>query len=263
MLKLPSVHRNEADLHFRVSGSGPTVFLYHPLTGDCRSFETNGLRAALVSAGYQCVTPDSIAHGASSSPSGQERYQLAERAADVLAVADAVGANQFAFVGYSMGAWIGTGLLTGSAKRMHFVVLGGWDPICGAHLFTKATEPIARRQEFMRLATGLVALRTDAPTVDADRLEGMARCYEELFEPLPSLATLSASDPAITVFCGKRDPYFDNARAAAHQLNAEFASCEGDHLTTFTDPKFTQQVVRWLERAWPVVEATRADGSTS
>ena len=220
------------------------------------------MRAALVSAGYRCVTPDSIAHGASTIPQLSERYKLSERTADVLAVADAVGADQFAFVGYSMGAWIGMGLLAESSQRVPFCLLAGWDPLRGAHLFTKTTDPKLRNREFMDLATALLALRPGAVPETAECLQGMARCYEQLFAPLPSLELLSvgaaAATPAIAVFCGNRDPYFDNAKDAAHRLTAQFATCEGDHLTTFNHPHFTQQALRWIERAWPVPERARA-----
>jgi pimeloyl-ACP methyl ester carboxylesterase len=231
-----------------VSGNGPAVILQHALTSDCGAFELNGFRAALVSTGYRCITPDSIAHGRSSAPEDPQRYVLSERVADITAVADAVGAATFAFVGYSMGAWIGTGLLCGA--RVTAAVLGGWDPLCGAKLFSQAGDATARKAEIARVINTFAQLRGE-PLPAAARLEGQAHCYEQLFAPIPALGELTRGAVPVKIYCGEQDPYFPNACAAARQLGAGFASATGNHVQAFTQPRFASQVLEWLRSDWP------------
>jgi pimeloyl-ACP methyl ester carboxylesterase len=239
-----------------VSGNGPAVILQHALTSDCGAFELNGFRAALVSAGYRCITPDSIAHGRSSAPEDPQRYVLFEHVADITAVADAVGAASFAFVGYSMGAWIGTGLLCG--ERVTAAVLGGWDPLRGAELFSEARDATARKGEIAKVINTFAQLRGE-PVPTAGRLEGQAHCYEQLFAPIPSLEQLARGAVPIKIYCGEQDPYFANARSAALQLGAGFASATGNHVQAFTQPRFASQVLEWLRSDWPPDSSNAGD----
>ncbi len=210
----------------------------------------NGLRALLVAAGYQCITPDSIGHGQSSDPTDPWRYTLQERSLDVLAVADAAGVNQFAFVGYSMGAWIGSGLMAWHADRVRATLLAGWDPIRGAALFTRATDATARRAEIAKVVEFLCRARNES-LPSPERLNSIALCYEELFNSIPTLDALAGVP--VRFYCGERDPYFVNVRSAAAALSAHVVSCDADHVGAATSLEFVAAVTDWLRTDWPTL----------
>jgi pimeloyl-ACP methyl ester carboxylesterase len=208
----------------------------------------------LVAAGYQCITPDSIGHGKSSNPTDPQRFSLDERALDVLAVADTAGVDQFAFLGYSMGAWIGSGLMARHPRRVRATLLAGWDPVCGAALFTRATDPITRRAEIAKVVEFLCRARHE-PLPPPERLGSIALCYEELFRPIPTLDALAAVP--VRFFCGERDPYFANVRSAAAALSARVFSCDADHVGAATSLEFVAAVFDWLRTDWPTHSHSR------
>lgn len=84
---------------FRVRGEGPLNLVFmHGWGGSGAYF--NELIDAMDPDGVRCITPDLRGHGDSDKPEGG--YDLRRFAADVLAVADAAGADRFVLVGFSM-----------------------------------------------------------------------------------------------------------------------------------------------------------------
>lgn len=236
---MPIVSRNGVDLYYSDSGGkGRPVILQHPLTADGESFGANGVADALLSAGYRCIVTDSIAHGRSGRPAEQSRYALAERVADILAVADDAGIEGFRFVGYSMGAWIGTGLLELAAERLHRVVLAGWDPIEGGRLFTAETDPDLRAEGFRKIMRTLSQSHPPHRIIEDDRLEGYIRCFNELFDNLPPLACLGRDNIPVALYCGTGDPYIEHVRKAAATLGLACCEAPGDHASAFMQPDF-------------------------
>lgn len=228
------VTRNGARLHYRVSGSGPSIALQHALTSDSGAFEAVGWLGDLLRAGFSCVMMDSIGHGGSDSPEDPGRYALSEQSDDLLAVMDVIGAETFGLVGYSMGAWISTGVLAKAGSRVTSAVLGGWDPIEGARLFTAlGDDRDARANEFRTLAKALVALRPLAEAADPRQLEAFLYGYHQLFEPLPPLEALIPGGGRLAFFCGDGDPYKPNIRKASRSLESAFAVTPGDHVKAF------------------------------
>jgi pimeloyl-ACP methyl ester carboxylesterase len=116
-LELPS-----GRLHGERSGpaDGPLVIGVHGLSANVRSFD--GLAPRLAAAGRHFVSLDLRGRGASED-SGPGTYGLRSHAADVLAVADAHGAERFSVIGWSMGALIGTALAEMANDRLERLVL--------------------------------------------------------------------------------------------------------------------------------------------
>jgi len=246
------ITRNGARLHYRVSGSGPVIALQHALTSDSSAFETVGWRGELVAAGFACVTMDSIGHGKSDSPDDPDRYALSEQAEDLLAVMGAVGAETFGLAGYSMGAWIATGVLAKAGQRVTTAVLGGWDPIAGARRFTAlADDREARAEEFRMTAKALATMRPAQGAPSARQIEAFLAGYNQLFEPLPPLEALTPGGGQLAFFCGDRDPYRSNVVRATESLGARFAAMPGDHIGAFFKAEARSFVSSWFadERA--------------
>ena len=77
----------------------------------------------LVDAGYHVVVPDMRGYNTSDAPQDVSAYQLDTLAADVVAIADAFGADRFDMVGHDWGAVIGWWVAARYPERLNRVVL--------------------------------------------------------------------------------------------------------------------------------------------
>ena len=98
----------------------PLVLCVHGLSANVRSFDT--IAGPLAEAGRQVVALDLRGRGATPD-SGPGTYGLESHARDVLAVADELGAERFAMVGWSMGAMITLTVAGTAAERLTHAVL--------------------------------------------------------------------------------------------------------------------------------------------
>ena len=99
-------------LTFDVTDAGPTdgrvVILLHGFPEDRRSWD--GVIPALTAAGYRVLAPDQRGYSPGARPKGRKAYKVGELEADVLALADAAGADRFDVVGHDWGAVVAWGL---------------------------------------------------------------------------------------------------------------------------------------------------------
>ena len=100
---------------------GRPVMLVHGFTGAKEDF-TDFLEP-LAERGWHAVAPDLRGHGASDHPGDEESYSLAVMAADVLALADALGWERFVLLGHSMGGMVAQHLLLAAPERVRGLVL--------------------------------------------------------------------------------------------------------------------------------------------
>lgn len=110
-----------------VRGEGPLVVCVHGLSANLRCFDSIADR---LQDGHRVVAVDLRGRACSQvTPPGS--YGLASHAADVIAIANALEAETFDYVGWSMGALIGILLASLGAGRLHRLVLidhaGGMD----------------------------------------------------------------------------------------------------------------------------------------
>jgi pimeloyl-ACP methyl ester carboxylesterase len=113
------------ELTLRVIESGPArddvVLLAHGWGGCVYTFAE--LIPALAAAGYRTIAFDLPGHGLSDKPVEETKYNTRVFSDAVLAVADAMGARRFAFVGHSMGGALGLDLATRGERRVTSLVL--------------------------------------------------------------------------------------------------------------------------------------------
>jgi pimeloyl-ACP methyl ester carboxylesterase len=109
----------------RVIESGPAredvVLLAHGWGGCVYTFAE--LIPALTTAGYRVISFDLPGHGLSDKPLDETRYNTRIFSDALLAVADAMGARRFAFIGHSMGGALGLDLATRGERRITSLVL--------------------------------------------------------------------------------------------------------------------------------------------
>jgi len=117
---MPLIRSGDAATFYRVSGreDRPVLVLSHSLGQDHGMWDP---QVADLSEHFRVLQYDTRGHGASSVTPGD--YQLAQLARDVLALADALGIERFAFCGLSLGGMIGQWLAAHAADRVTAVVL--------------------------------------------------------------------------------------------------------------------------------------------
>lgn len=106
-------------------GRGPTLLLVHGFGGAKEDFAD---QVEALAARYHVVTFDHRGHGESDGPSDASAYSLDRLAADTVAVADAVGAEQFRLLGHSMGGMIARRLVLAHPQRVDALVLMDTSP---------------------------------------------------------------------------------------------------------------------------------------
>jgi pimeloyl-ACP methyl ester carboxylesterase len=106
-------------------GSGPTLLLVHGFGGAKEDFAE---QADALAQRHRVVTFDHRGHGASDAPTEASAYTLDRLALDTLAVADAVGANQFRLLGHSMGGMVARRVVLARPQRVEALVLMDTSP---------------------------------------------------------------------------------------------------------------------------------------
>jgi 3-oxoadipate enol-lactonase len=112
-------------LEVHEQGRGPTLILVHGFGGAKEDFAE---QVDALAARHQVVTFDHRGHGESDAPTDSAAYSLDRMALDTLAVADALGADQFRLLGHSMGGMIARRLVLASPERVDALVLMDTSP---------------------------------------------------------------------------------------------------------------------------------------
>jgi pimeloyl-ACP methyl ester carboxylesterase len=119
--------------YFEDSGaSGPPVIIYPGFADPLQWSQASGLARAL-SRDHRLIFGDHRGQGRSDKPTVASAYALPLRAADVVAVLDAVGVEHAHFIGFSWGARLGFAVGEHAPERVASLVLCGnqpyaWDP---------------------------------------------------------------------------------------------------------------------------------------
>ena len=114
-------------IQFDVFGDGPTIVLAHGSLMEGSSWMEAGYIDALKA--FRCAVLDCRGYGASDKPHDPESYAVERYVDDIVAVADAVGAERFGVAGYSWGTAGGWNVSAEYPDRVSaFVAIGGWHP---------------------------------------------------------------------------------------------------------------------------------------
>ena len=158
---MPTITLGNQSCYFRLDGAPdrPVLAFSHSLGLDHGMWDA---QAADLLPYFQVLRYDTRGHGASSVPAGD--YSIAALARDVLALTDALGIEQFAFCGLSLGGMIGQWLAAEAPQRLTHLVL--------ANTTSRLTDPQpmeARRRAVleggMKAIEDLVMGRFFAPSV--------------------------------------------------------------------------------------------------
>ena len=121
---MPFVDRAGARIHYRDEGIGPPLVLHTGGAGDGTMWDAAGYAERLH--GHRRLVLDHRGRGLSDPVAAVTGHTREAYVSDVIAVADAAGADRFMFAGYSMGAGVGYRLAAAHPDRvMGLVAIGG------------------------------------------------------------------------------------------------------------------------------------------
>lgn len=117
---MPFVHCDDARIYWRVDGrpDAPPLVLVNSLGSDHAVWDPV---MPVLTRFFRVIRLDKRGHGASDAPAGD--YSIERLGRDVLAVADAAGAQRFHYAGLSIGGMIGMWLAASFPERLERVVL--------------------------------------------------------------------------------------------------------------------------------------------
>jgi 3-oxoadipate enol-lactonase len=165
---------NGSDVHYEVSGDGPTLVWLHGLMGSIersRTFAEN--MAELAERGYRVVAYDARGHGESGYTTDEAGYSWEAHAEDMRALMDELGIERACVGGGSMGAGVSVTFALAHPERVERLVLVAPPPL--AHTIGTA------QQIFGALATLIESV-------------GVERAVEIVMQ-LPDYVALKERDP--------------------------------------------------------------------
>src|SRR5437660_822133 len=104
---MPYATNDGVRIHFEREGSGPPLVLHSGFTQQLADWQAYGGYVDALKGDYDLIRIDPRGHGASDKPHDAANHTYEQRAADVLAVLDALGVAEAIFWGYSMGGRVG------------------------------------------------------------------------------------------------------------------------------------------------------------
>jgi pimeloyl-ACP methyl ester carboxylesterase len=215
-------------IHYAVEGAGPLVVLQHGLLSNGESWKKAGIVDAL-SDRFQVACVDSLAHGLSDKPDDPSLYRAGQRAADIVAVLDDLGAERAHLVGYSMGGWMAVAVAARHPQRLASLTVAGWDLVKGVE---SARPPRFKRElnfnQFMMLSRyttpALVAWVT--PEIEP----GLRACWAAATDLEGAEEAVLACGAPLMLWDGRDDLYHGPMQAFAAEHGVRFLSTAGDHL---------------------------------
>lgn len=230
----------------------PTLLLIHGMLQSADRWVDMGYVDAFAER-HRVVAVDLLGHGGSDKPTDPGRYTVEGHLQDLQAVLDDSGATAWHVWGYSGGAVLALALAVAQPERTLSTVLGGIPPSLPREVRAEVVGPWidALRagdwdrfwQTFLPIdePTRALMARTNDPGAVAAWLAG-------------AVDTADLQDPGevpTLVYMGDQEIFFDDARATARRLDAEFAVISGrGHSGAFQDLAAVEPIARsFIERA--------------
>jgi pimeloyl-ACP methyl ester carboxylesterase len=139
---MPYADNDGLKIFYEALGEGPPLILLHGLFGSTALWKDAGY-VNLLQDDYRLILIDARGHGASDKLYEPEAYKMKEFVSDVIAVMNDIGLEKMHFLGYSMGGWIGFGIMKYAPDRFLSLIIGGAQPY---DEWTNAWKPSWNRQ---------------------------------------------------------------------------------------------------------------------
>ncbi|MDP6821935.1 MAG: alpha/beta hydrolase [Dehalococcoidia bacterium] len=121
---MPYVTSSGRRLYYEVAGAGFPLLMHHGFAQSAQSWVDSGWRDLLATRS-RVISFDILGHGRSDTPHDIEAYRMEERMADVIAVAEAGGAQRFDMLGFSLGGRVALGMAFRRPECLRGLIVGG------------------------------------------------------------------------------------------------------------------------------------------
>lgn len=237
-------------------GTGRPVVFLHGLSDSRHSWHEMGYVEPLLAAGRQVILMDCRGHGDSGKPHDAAAYAPRHRAADVVSVLDAVGAEKADLIGYSMGGGIALAAARFFPQRVCRLV------VMAAHPFAQDLTP------FRRVLSG--GIRGWIDLLEANGLQLSADARQRIVEndtaalracvgeDRPDSSDLVCRmDSPLLAIAGSLDPSSAAVRRFAELAGGEFRAIEGcNHFTMFSAVReMVPAIVEFINRGQVLINA--------
>jgi len=225
---MPFAINRDYRIHYTIEGSGPLVVLQHGLLSSGESWKEAGYVDSLTES-FTVACLDSLGHGQSDKPIDAQAYRQSQRAADIVAVMDHIGADKAHLIGYSMGGWMSVGVARYFPERLDSLVIGGWDCVNGMSYVSSAMG--IEMNSIDQLLTAAEAMAPDLVAwVTPEIRPALGACFNALAELDGASDAVCGLNAPVTLWDGTEDPYHDPMKAFAAENGLGFISTSGDHL---------------------------------
>lgn len=225
---MPMAQNRGYNIHYTVDGSGPLLVLQHGFLSNAQSWHENGYVDRLTDA-FTVACVDSLGHGESDKPADAAAYHQSQRAADIVAVIDAIGAQQAHLLGYSMGGWLSVGVAKYYPERLASLMVCGWDVVNGMKsVYESMSMPPLQMEDLLGMAAqaapDLVAWVTD------DVKLALAPCFAQLYNLEGADAAVTGFPRPVMLWNGAEDVYHQTMQPYAEQHGFKYLVTPGDHI---------------------------------
>jgi pimeloyl-ACP methyl ester carboxylesterase len=124
---MPFAENEGLKIHYDTLGNGPPLIMVPGLAATNIVWKLNGYQNALRDH-FTLIPTKPRGFGKSSKPHNSEAYHYRNIASDIVSVIDDLGYEKVHYLGYSMGAEMGFGLLKYAENRFNSFILGGGNP---------------------------------------------------------------------------------------------------------------------------------------
>jgi len=124
---MPFADNEGLKIHYETIGNGPPLIMVPGLAASNIVWKLNGYQDELKDS-FTLIPTEPRGFGKSSKPYHPESYDYKHIAADIVSVLDDLGLEKAHYLGYSMGAEMGYGLIKYAQNRFHSFILGGGNP---------------------------------------------------------------------------------------------------------------------------------------
>ncbi len=237
-------------IHYELAGpdDGVPTLMVHGFASD---YELNWVgsrwRDTMTRAGRLVVGIDLRGHGASDKPHDVAAYDQELVSQDLINLLDHLGIAEADYVGYSMGARLGVGLLLAHPERFGRAVFGGLgrlgafphaDAVAARLRGEPVEDPIA--ETFWRFASAR----------KSNDLEALAACIQGRVLLLGP-GRLARIDRPVLMVAGDKDVIAPDSRQVAEMIpGARYLELPGrDHMTAVPARHFKEAALQFLEEA--------------
>jgi pimeloyl-ACP methyl ester carboxylesterase len=266
---------NGLKIHYVVEGQGDPVVLIHGFTASIPvQWGLPGIQSKL-SKDYQVIALDNRGHGKSDKPHDPAQYGP-EMVADVIRLLDHLKIRKAHVVGYSMGGFMTSYLLTAHPERVITATLGGagWSKADDARLsfMAELAESLDAGKGIGPLIVRLTPADRPKPTAEqinainqmlmlTNDSKALAACIRGMKGLAVTEEKLRANKVPTLALIGEQDPLkvgVDEMQKVMANLTVEVIQGT-DHMTAFRAPTFTDDLRAFLA-SHSTVKAASAGG---